>query len=170
MQLQMETCNLDECDFLETRFLEYDDQTAYLNDGDFKYSANGDFKGIILYFSTDEGRPSYVYKPLDMDYNDFIAWETHHHIQQTNLGNIWIKNIYWKLDEVSCVLVLRNQKWFNDNVNKLQEIWNIILEERITGYEHRKPVKRVRKNSMDSELNECWITLDKETGKTIINR
>ena len=32
MQLQMEVCDLDECDFLETKFTEYTDYTAYKND------------------------------------------------------------------------------------------------------------------------------------------
>ena len=34
MQLQMETCDLDECDFLETRFIEYENEKAFLDDGD----------------------------------------------------------------------------------------------------------------------------------------
>ena len=30
MQLQMEVCDLEECDFLETRFKEYDNEQAFL--------------------------------------------------------------------------------------------------------------------------------------------
>ena len=40
MQLQMETCNLNECDFLETRFNEYDSFTSFNKDGDFNKSEN----------------------------------------------------------------------------------------------------------------------------------
>ena len=57
----------------------------------------------------------------------------------------WIRNIYWKLEEVSCVLVLRNRKWFEDNISQLEKIWNIILTERETGYDHRAPNRRVKK-------------------------
>ena len=32
MQLQMETCNLEECDFLETRFKEYETEGAFCVD------------------------------------------------------------------------------------------------------------------------------------------
>ena len=35
MQLQMETCNLNECDFLETVFKEYECEADFVNDGEF---------------------------------------------------------------------------------------------------------------------------------------
>ena len=44
MQLQMEVCDLNECDFLETKFVEYSSQEEYLLDDETKY------KGIILQF------------------------------------------------------------------------------------------------------------------------
>jgi len=171
MQLQMETCNLDECDFLETKFIEYENETEYFSDGNFTHSMNGDMKGIILYYSTDSGRPIYIYKPLNMEQKDYISWETQHMIDQEKNGNTWIKNIYWKLEEISCVLVLRNKKWFNDNVYQLQNIWNIIVKERISGFEHRKPNKRIKKTDLSNnlDLNECMINIDKETGKVSLN-
>ena len=38
MQLQMETCNLNECDFLETGFKEYNSQEDFMEDGTFTYT------------------------------------------------------------------------------------------------------------------------------------
>ena len=38
MQLQMETCNLNECDFLETVFKEYESKDEFMEDGTFTYS------------------------------------------------------------------------------------------------------------------------------------
>ena len=49
------------------------------------------------------------------------------------------------MEEVSCVLVLRNRKWFEDNISQLEKIWNIILKERETGYDHRASNRRVKK-------------------------
>ena len=48
MQLQMEVCDLDECDFLETKFIEYLDCTSYKND----IISSDKMKGIIIYFHT----------------------------------------------------------------------------------------------------------------------
>ena len=57
----------------------------------------------------------------------------------------WITNIYWKLEKLSCVLVLRNKEWFNNNVDQLEKVWNMIKHDRIHGSEHRAPAKRVSK-------------------------
>jgi hypothetical protein len=65
----------------------------------------------------------------------------------------WIRNIYWKLAEVSCVLVMRNRRWFRDNLETLSNIWTTILKERVDGYSHRAPNKRVKAvvNTSESE-------------------
>ena len=58
----------------------------------------------------------------------------------------WITNTYWKLNIYSCVLVPRNKLWFESKIPTITEFWNIILKERVTGYEHRKPKKRRPRN------------------------
>ena len=65
MQLQMEVCDLDDCDFLETKFIEYENYNDFLNDSIEHYiyyenetkkeknifkSLDGKTKGIIIYF------------------------------------------------------------------------------------------------------------------------
>jgi len=74
---------------------------------------------------------------------------------------VWIKNIYWKLEKLSCVLVLRNKEWFKNNVEQIEKIWKIIEEERITGYEHRAPNKKVKvdlvKPFINHTENECCL-------------
>ena len=34
-------------------------------------------------------------------------------MMKKNSDLMWVANVYWYLDEVSCVLVLRNKLWFN---------------------------------------------------------
>ena len=155
MQLQMETCDLDECDFLETRFVEYENEELFLSDGSFKETFQRQTKGIIMYFSDHDGRPKYIYKPLDMDKHEFDCWFDAQ--MESHPNYCWIKNIYWRLEEVSCVLVLRNRKWFEDNISQIKKIWNIIENERETGYEHRAPNKRVKRVEEKSKQNENKI-------------
>ena len=160
MQLQMEVCDLDECDFLETKFIEYSDSTSYENDKklneddndenmfDTTISADGKQKGIIIYFHTKEGNPFYVYKPLNIKTKkDIEIWEeeTLNLYQSEKYDYIYIKFIYWKLDVFSCILVLRNKEWFKNNIGQLEKVWKIIEEERVTGYEHRAPVKKQKR-------------------------
>jgi putative phage-type endonuclease len=174
MQLQMETCDLDECDFLETKFFEYENEDAFNSDGDFSETENGDMKGVIMYFSTKEGTPIYKYKPLHIDtLEDFEAWEEVQFAEQEKLANTWIKNVYWKLEEISCILVLRNKKWFQDNIGEMEALWRIVEKERVNGYSHRVPVKRVKPvttdNSSTSQVG-CLININKINGKTNINQ
>ena len=168
MQLQMETCKLEECDFLETRFKEYEDETSYLNDNDVEYN----YKGVILYFSK-EGKPNYIYAPLDLTKSSskLEKWEEKTKTEMEDQGFIWVKNIYWKLDEMSCVLVKRNTKWFDSVVTTMEKTWNTVLHEREHGYEHRRPKKRAPKvlPETTSLPSKCLLTIDKETGDIDLN-
>lgn len=156
MQLQMEVCDLDECDFLETKFTEYPDEFSFQTDTkvnedgerELLLSADNKTKGIILYFNTKEGTPFYSYKPLDIVTQDDI-----HEWEETELGKYesqqynytFLKFIYWKLEVLSCVLVSRDRNWFKNNIQQLEKVWKIIEEERVTGYAHRAPNKKQRK-------------------------
>tara|TARA_B100001287_G_scaffold270997_1_gene270600 strand:- start:12632 stop:14188 length:1557 start_codon:yes stop_codon:yes gene_type:complete len=163
MQIQLETCNLDLCDFLETRIKEFENSEEF-------YESTKE-KGVILHFverisigappptdsPTDEntgyllaqkysGKPNYVYMPLDIDLNkeSINAWieET-----RTKMRRSWslYEPIYWYLDEMSLVVVERNQPWFKAAIPFIKETWETILHEREHGYDHRAAKKRIPK-------------------------
>ena len=147
----MEACDLNECDFLETKFEEYEDEEAFEADIDteeenksFNLTASGKIKGIILLFMKGSS-PYYEYAPLNISKEEFQVWEAK--VMEQNASLTWIKNIYWRLEKVSCVLVLRNKSWFNSALPYIREIWNIILEERKGDYQHRAPKKRQKINT-----------------------
>ena len=172
MQIQMETCNLDECDFLEIKIVEYEDEKAYIEDKDTPKNC----RGVIMYFSNPH-LYKYASFSISSDPNKLAEWEAL--MMEENKNNIWIKNIYWKTDIVSCVLVERNRKWFQDNINELENVWKIIERERKTGFQHRAPAKRVKKEDDTlnttlstksfTQLQGCLLNLNKESGKIQIN-
>jgi len=192
MQLQMEVCDLDECDFLETKFTEYQDYETYLFDTSNELyedeegiefqnlclTKDNQMKGIIIYFHTKEGKPFYIYKPLDIIHPQEIEeWQENiidHYQCNPEYKYIFIKTIYWKLEKLSCVLVCRNRQWFKDNIYSLQEIWSTIERERITGYEHRSPNRRQKKELSEitpKTSSGCLLQFNKETGKiTVIKK
>lgn len=157
MQLQMEVCDLDECDFLETKFIEYEDydkfkedsiQDVDINDEEFinlRESLDDKLKGIIIYFQQKNGSPFYDYMPFDIydeeDVNEWIEEELKKY-EDDSYGYMYMKTIYWKLEKISCVLVCRNREWFNMNVEEMEEFWRLIEYERINGYEHRQPNRK----------------------------
>ena len=153
-QIQMEVCDLDECDFVETRFKEYDSKEDYDADATTTqgYTADGNEKGVILWFQTapaltQQGYVSppiqlYEYAPIGATPYEYDMWEAEIFSKHQCLGSIWVRTIYWFLDEYSCVLVRRNRLWFEEAVPILQQVWDTIEEERESGYEHRAPMKR----------------------------
>jgi putative phage-type endonuclease len=157
MQLQMEVCDLDECDFLETKFVEYPDRKSYEQDINCK-------KGIIIQFYTKEGLPFYAYKPLHLE--EVSEWEdeTITLYESEPYQYSFTKYIYWKLEQLSCVLVLRNREWFKNNIGQLGNVWTIVEKERVTGYDHRAPkttLSTFKKGS--AELRAKFETIGKDT-------
>ena len=166
MQLQMEVCDLDECDFLETKFIEYEKVSDFFETNcDEILPENIHKKGVIIYFhNTAEMKPFYVYKPLNIvGTNEILQWEEDiiDKYQSPTHNYIYVKSIYWKLETLSCVLVLRNRNWFENNIKSIEKVWEIIEKERITGYEHRAPNKKPKKENIANNINGCLIQITK---------
>ena len=160
MQLQMETCNLNECDFLETAFKEYDSEEDFTNDGTFTYTQEDQLKGIMIYFMKD-GKPLYEYMPLHISKEESEIW--YDDIMERNSGLTWVKDIYWWLDEFSCILVLRNKLWFENAKSKIEAVWTIIEKERDTGHEHLLTKKQTRKPRSNTTIVETNNTIPPNT-------
>ena len=146
-QMQMEVCDLDYCDFMETRIKEYSSETDY-------YAGEHEYKGIVLHFietnskSSTVNLPHYKYVPLHLSRTEQSDW-----IQETRdackvNGLVLFRTLYWYLDEYSCVLVPRNRFWFEAALPKIKSVWDTIVKERTEGYEHRAPKKKALKNTI----------------------
>jgi len=151
MQIQMEVCGLDECDFVETRIKEFADEDDFYrikedeNDG-----ATNRWCGVIASFVEKKSVNMWEYPTL----YKYMAPSLNASARET--VSDWVESVkcemadthifygvkYWYLDEFSCVLVRRNKLWFNAILPIISEAWNTILKERDGGYEHRAPKKR----------------------------
>jgi putative phage-type endonuclease len=165
MQVQMEVCDLDECDFLETQFKEYDETDDELF---FKNKHMYLYNGVILYFidrNFNDGRPHYVYMPLEIRINkeNVNAWIDSQKVALTTT-HILFKRIYWYCEAYSCVLVKRNRHWFEMMLPKVRELWNTIERERVEGFEHRMPKKR---STTTNDKSKCLIRLDYDDSSNI---
>jgi len=164
MQIQMETCDLDACDFVETRFKEYEDETAFWQDCETR------FRGIILHFTASDGRsnvPLYKYMPLDIPLTkeSVDAW-IQYTSSEVEVTHMLFKKVFWYLDAIEMSVVLRNQKWFDAAVPTIEDVWNTITQERVSGYEHRAAKKRVP--AADSANNIIVINAQNGTDSQII--
>ena len=148
MQLQMEVCDLNYCDFLETKFIEYDNAVEYYDDGTFNKASDGSYKGIILHFMKN-GKSHYFYPRFDISQSEYDKWEDEIIMSKELEGYEWVAYVYWKLEKVSCVLVLRNKRWFEKAILEIEKIWDIVERERIDKSWHTRVAKKqVKKPSI----------------------
>jgi hypothetical protein len=169
MQFQMETCGLTECDFIETRFKEYNSESEFY-ENEFVH----DTRGVILYFVERESmivgniNPHYVYMPIDnsLEKEQVDRWISNTKDSMKNTHHLY-EIQYWYLDEFSCVLVELNKLWIQCVIPKVEFFWNLICKEKITGYDHRSAKKRTAKEKDDTLFSSnsnkiCLIKLDSD--------
>lgn len=148
MQVQMEVCDLDTCDFLETRFLEYPDADAFWDA--VELGSNPEYLGIMLLFLDANYRQHrYEIMPIDVSLEIETVMEWIEGVRQCCQGWRLYQTIYWYLEEFSCVMVDRNRIWFADAKPRIESTWTTIVYERIHGHEHRAPSKRGNSDSSD---------------------
>ena len=108
IQGQLDTCNLDYCDFLQVKIIEYPNRKKYLEDIDRKE------KGIVIGTWNKQqehiGSPKYHYCPYNITPEEEEVWME----QFFNEEKYDIECIsHWKINNYSCFTVKRDKAWFN---------------------------------------------------------
>ena len=141
IQMQLECCNLDLCDFVETRFKEYGSEPEFFEEHD-----DDMLRGLILHFIPKDGKsnvPLYKYMPLDISLNEnaMDEWIT---TCKNELPEFAVySKIYWYLDDIQMSTIERHSMWFEAVFPILKKTWDTIEQERVSGYEHRAAKKRI---------------------------
>jgi hypothetical protein len=197
MQTQMEVCDLDECDFVETRFKEVTTKQEW-------DEVPNECKGVILVFvpritieQSFTSRPivhSNIREYFVIDNGiafDGISLGGISLDQDISLGGIsldqgisldnWLsakkaqhkdyvlsKCDYWVLDQYSCVLIKRNRVWFEAAIQKIEAIWRTIERERVAGCEHRMPKKRQPAAPGNTDKERVNVTKLDSTDKCLV--
>ena len=133
MQLQMETCNLDKCHFVEitTKLCSLEDfnnNNNENNENDIMFTSNLLEKGKIIKCFNDDSKIDYFYPPYDSfrslkKTNSWIEEKIPYY--ESIYKNVII--IYWKLEEYSCIEVCRDKGWFKNNYIKFEEFWKEVV-------------------------------------------
>ena len=157
MQIQMEVCDLNECDFLETKFLEYSDLEEYKEDYEVNISSNKHC-GFIMQFSINNEDVHYEYPPFNLHNLDSDAYSEWTELMLVkNKDYSYVRNIYWKLETISCVLVLRNKLWFKHIQPYIETFWNALVSEKNDGsYVNRINNKRKSSNEDYKEKRDFY--------------
>lgn len=148
VQLQLEVCNLDYCDFVEYEFTEFKNEEEFMDD--ITLTTNIKNKGIFIQVdpmnqdSTQEGTNI----PYDMSKSQYIYPEKHFLDNSDDLlkwRDIQLKTlpetidekykndkfiytpIYWKVTDSSIVRIERDREWFSNIKPVLENQWKKLL-------------------------------------------
>lgn len=146
VQLQLECCDLDECDFMQCKISEYYNRESFLNDTNpdepHKSLSCGFEKGYLIqllpidkitnirdnYYNIVYDHAIFIYPPkIDMSPFELDVWfcEAMSNIKKTNPYCVFDKIVYWKLEKYHIATITREKKWFEHNFKTIEYIWNL---------------------------------------------
>ena len=158
-QVQMEVCDFPYCDYIQTAMKEVTFE-------EFQQEQLADYKGVFMLLQYNQGgiqplndftpppgpsnNPShkYVYMPLYLlDKADPSLYETVIHswiydVLQSSPDYFIVDIYYWKLVELSCVVIPRNREWFQSVLPRFESVWAKVEDGRKNGYEKYAPKRR----------------------------
>jgi len=144
VQLQLETCDLDECDFWQCSISEYENKEEFekdtKDDEKYKSQTNGLEKGCLIqliengianYYDNVYEHAIFIYPPkLQMSPEDCQKWisdevSTFKEKKEYSCYSI-DKIIYWRIELASCYLIKRDKDWFNKYLATFEKMWNYV--------------------------------------------
>ena len=173
MQGQLETCDLEECDFLQVKIEEYESEKDYLEDKseDNKdgVTSKGLPKGLVLSFVKKvDGKEEYHYEysELNKSFEDIQLW-AENKIQNYSSEYNKIVHHWWRIDRYECTLVYRDRDWWLDTMPKILDFWEDVEHYRKVGNQELIDKKKKKKKSKKKNPNQNIITITKEINETI---
>ena len=149
VQLQLECCDLEECDFVQCKIIEYSGRTEYMNDKhpeiDYFSKTYGRPRGVVIellpanleqskmvngipteeaiYEDTTFIHPPYL-NMTNEELDNWILFEIDNLQKQTKVKLNRI--VYWKMTEHVFTLIKRERDWFANNLPKMQKMWDYV--------------------------------------------
>lgn len=151
VQLQLECCDLEECDFWQCEIKEYNDREDFISDTNpyepYRSLETNLEKGCVIqllpktcmknltddnYFETIYENAKFIYPPkTEMSPLECDLWisETLSSLNTSEKYNEYFLDqvIYWKLIKSRNILIKRDREWFHYNLPKLKQVWNYVL-------------------------------------------
>jgi len=153
VQLQLECCNLDECDFWQCEIEEYLSREEFVNDTHpeepFRSKKTGNEKGCVIQLipksrvmEAHESESNYenvvfeesifIYpSKIELSPAEIDKWISvtldEINTNEKYKNHVFDRVLYWRLVMSKNVLIERDHKWFLDNLPKLKRTWDYVL-------------------------------------------
>jgi len=194
VQLQLECCDLDVCDFWQCKFEEYDDFEDFENDTmpdeQFRSIKTGFEKGCIIqlmpkeyegeYLDVMYDNATFIIPPkIEMTPKECEIWikETTELINtDSKYENVKLDKIfYWRLEHAHCLTIDRDKKWFNESLPTLSKMWDYVEFFRADSHKTDILVKyidslKMKYNNKIMKVVEELYNVPKDTSDDLINK
>jgi hypothetical protein len=142
VQLQLEVCDLEYCDFLECDIRTYPGMRSFLDDSpvlknepesvSYNLTKAGKKKGVLYEYQEkgERGDKSTKYKYCPLTYTDEEVSQWIINTKDEIMNNskyIPIGCKYWWIEEYNVTLLKREREYFNNMLVRLNEFWNSVL-------------------------------------------
>ena len=161
MQGQLETCDLEECDFFQVKLLEYSNYEEYVNDKAYMYDENilhgyhqtetGLHPKGCLVELRKENEISYEYPELCKSDSEYMNWATN--IVRDKKDEYTCKIVWWKVERYNCDLVGRDSEWWETIEPKIIDFWEDVEHYRLVGNDELVKKKEGRKKKKKENSN-----------------
>lgn len=150
VQLQLECCDLDECDFWQCKIVEYNSKVDFVDDTDLKEPFRSKLskfeKGCAIqllpknkmkevldlkYWDAVYDHAIFIYPPrVEMSPYDCDVWisEILSNIStDPEYSDYYFDRIfYWRLERSKCLTINRDKEWFAKSLPELEKMWNYV--------------------------------------------
>lgn len=157
IQVQLEVCDLNYCDFLECKIVDFD---SYQEMEEYKskiknHSFNENEFGCILEWKKNyNSNIEYRYSPIGLDEDTLEDWISSQidEFNEIDTNFIISKYNYWVLEYSSVVLVKRDRSFFEKIKPKILQFWNDVEYFRKNTDELNQLISSLSKNNTEYEL------------------
>ena len=163
MQGQLVCCDLEECDFLQVKFHEYDCFSDYVKDSNDRHGrTQKDLpKGCTLtYRKKDELKCSYLYPELYRSNSYYDIWIQENKVKIEIEGHEFVEAKWWYIERYECTIVKRDREWWCVAMEKILEFHNDVEQYKKNGTEELKElIKNKGKKGVISiaDIDECLL-------------
>ena len=158
IQLQLAVANLNICNFLEIKFVEYDNPTEFYLDYDGtneNKQKNGLEKGVLIKIIKNNNERKYIYHHINYTYKKIKHWISNslYRLKRDDKHKHFVsfEVIYWKVTKYSCVKVFRDYDWFPNILSKSYKLWFTILNYRKNG-KWKELEQNIKKNKKKKNI------------------
>jgi putative phage-type endonuclease len=158
-QIQMETVDLDFCDFFECEIEELTSEQEFIS----QTITGKQDKGIVLQLNDSGPDPKFLYPPLELNTaEDYINWKNKN---MNNSSDVTYTPIYYFISKYNNIRIKRSKEWFNNVKDDLKKTWQLIrnLQENKEDFEkYKQSIYELKNKDFIHKYNqtECLIHHD----------